>query len=55
VIEAMESSLRTVPAHLTLDPATFSGQYVERPTLESVSWPIEIKIAEICDFLAHTT
>lgn len=53
--EAMESSLREVPAYLTLDPATFSGQYVERPNLESISWPIEIKIPEICDFLAHST
>ena len=53
--EAMESSLREVPAYLTLDPTHFSGQYVERPNLEGVSWPIEIKIAEICDFLAHST
>lgn len=55
ITEAMESSLRTAPAYVTLDPATFSGQYIERPTLENVSWPIEIKIAEICDFLAHST
>ena len=53
--EAMESSLRSVPSFLSLDVNAFSGQYLAKPTLETISWPIEIKIAEICDFLAHTT
>lgn len=53
--EAMESPLREVPSYLSLDPSHFSGQYLEKPSLDAISWPIEINIAEICDFLAHST
>jgi small subunit ribosomal protein S4 len=53
--EAMESSSRTVPEYLSVDPASFSGQLVARPSVDQMPWPIEIKLPEICDFLAHTT
>lgn len=52
---AMESSARNVPDYLTLDASSFSGQLLAKPLPEQMPWPIEIKLPEICDFLAHTT
>lgn len=53
--EALDSPSRSVPEYLTLNRDGFSGQLLASPTLEQISWPIEISLPEICDFLAHTT
>jgi small subunit ribosomal protein S4 len=52
---AMESANRNVPEYCTVDPTSFTGQLLARPRPEQMPWPIEIKLPEICDFLAHTT
>lgn len=53
--EALDQPHRTVPEYLSLDRDNFSGQLTSLPTQEQMPWPIEIKLPEICDFLAHTT
>jgi small subunit ribosomal protein S4 len=57
-MKAVEASLdnpsRTVPEYLSQDRAHFSGQLLALPMIEQMPWPIELKLAEICDFLAHT-
>lgn len=55
VQEAIDSPMRTVPDYLKLDKENFSGQLVADPLQEQIPWPIELNVAEICDFLAHTT
>jgi len=55
VAESIDGPHRTVPAYLSCDTAQFSGQFASRPTLEEVPHPVELNIAEICDFLAHNT
>lgn len=52
---ALENPMHTVPEYLSLDTAKFSGQLLTMPTPEQMPWPVEIKLPEICDFLAHTT
>lgn len=54
ISEALNGS-RDVPGYLTLDSSSFSGQLLAKPSLDQVSWPIEINLPEICDFLDHTT
>lgn len=46
---------RDVPEYLTLNKESYSGQLVSSPIPEQLSWPIEINLPEICDFLAHST
>lgn len=53
VKEAMELTNRSVPDYLSNDASQFSGQLLSSPSLEQISWPLEINIHEICDFLAH--
>ena len=55
VAEAVDGPHRTVPAYLSCDTSAFSGQFVSRPTLEEIPLPVDLNIAEICDFLAHST
>ncbi|CDR32988.1 30S ribosomal protein S4 [Criblamydia sequanensis] len=54
ISESLNGS-RDVPGYLTLDSSSFSGQLLAKPSLDQVSWPIEINLPEICDFLDHTT
>lgn len=54
-IQESLASQRDVPTYLTLDANKFSGQLMTMPGLDQISWPLEIKIIEICDFLEHTT
>lgn len=49
------ASQRDVPTYLTLESGKFSGQLMTMPGLDQISWPLEINIIEICDFLEHTT
>lgn len=53
--EAVESPMREVPAYLTLDKEKMTGQLMAKPLQEQMPWPIEIRLPEICDFLAHST
>lgn len=53
--ESLDSPMHAVPEYLTLNRDQFSGQLVAMPLQEQMPWPIEIKLPEICDFLAHTT
>ena len=52
---SLDASARTVPEYLSQDKAGFSGQLLAMPTTEQMPWPIEIRLPEICDFLAHST
>lgn len=52
--ESMENSMRTVPEYLRLDADNFSGQLLSEPMMEQIPLPLEINVAEICDFLAHS-
>ncbi|MBA2727821.1 MAG: 30S ribosomal protein S4 [Parachlamydiaceae bacterium] len=53
--EAIESPMKTVPEYLSLDAPHFSGQMLALPSIDQMQWPLEVNLAEICDFLAHTT
>ena len=55
ISDAMASPLRTVPEYLSVDEPHFSGQLLAPPTTDQMAWPLEVNLAEICDFLAHTT
>lgn len=55
IVEAIDSSARTVPEYMSVDAPSFSGQLLARPSPEQMPWPIEINLPEICDFLAHMT
>jgi small subunit ribosomal protein S4 len=55
IANAMESSSRNIPDYFTVDNSSYSGQLLAKPHPEQMPWPIEIKLPEICDFLAHTT
>lgn len=52
---ALDNPARVVPEYLSLDREHFSGQLLAPPVPEQMPWPIEIKLPEICDFLAHST
>lgn len=51
--ESLDSPLREVPEYLTLEKGNFSGKLLAMPMQEQMPWPLEIKLPEICDFLAH--
>lgn len=53
--ESMDNPSRTVPDYLSFEADKFGGQLLAMPTAEQMPWPIEIKLHEICDFLAHST
>lgn len=53
--EALDNPSRSIPDYIVQNREGFSGQLVAMPLTEQMAWPIEINLAEICDFLAHTT
>ena len=53
--ESLESAMHSVPDYLTLDKDACSGQLLASPLPDQMPWPIEIRLPEICDFLAHST
>jgi small subunit ribosomal protein S4 len=55
IVDALENPARNVPDYLSSDKANFGGQLLAMPTVEQMPWPVEIKLLEICDFLAHRT
>lgn len=52
---ALNSPMRSVPEYLSLDMDNFSGQLLAQPQTEQMPWPLELNLAGVCDFLAHTT
>ena len=54
ILGSLDNPSRTVPDYLSADSGNFGGQLLAMPTPEQMPWPIEIKLHEICDFLAHT-
>lgn len=55
IVESLENTMREVPEYLTLDKDNMSGQLMAKPLQEQMPWPIELRLPEICDFLAHST
>lgn len=53
--EALENVSRSAPEYLQLNEGDFSGQMMSLPLVDQMAWPIEINLAEVCDFLTHTT
>lgn len=53
IVEALDNPTRSAPDYLTLERDNFSGQLLAKPTPSQIPWPIEIRLPEICDFLAH--
>lgn len=53
--ESLDGSSHVVPEYLSLARDQYSGQLMAKPLIEQISWPLEINLPEICDFLAHTT
>lgn len=52
---AIASPMRTVPDYLSVGDDGFSGQLLAFPVPEQMPWPLELNLAEVCDFLAHRT
>ena len=50
---SQDTSSRDVPEYLSLDKDNLSGQLLSKPSVEQMPWPIEVRLSEICDFLAH--
>lgn len=55
VVAAMDNPNRSVPEYLSLEDGNYAGKLLEKPQVEQLPWPIEIRLPEICDFLAHST
>lgn len=55
VKNAINSPSRSVPEYLSLEVDNFCGQLLAPPLAEQMPWPLELNLAEICDFLAHRT
>jgi small subunit ribosomal protein S4 len=53
--EALDSPSRSVPDYLSQERDNFSGKLLAAPLPEQMPWPLELNLAEICDFLAHTS
>ncbi len=53
--ESLDSKSHEVPEYLQLEKEKFQGQITAEPMLEQIPLPLEINLAEVCDFLAHTT
>jgi small subunit ribosomal protein S4 len=53
VVEALDNSSREVPEYLSLERDQFAGTLMAAPLPEQMPWPLELNLAEICDFLSH--
>lgn len=53
--EALDNTSREVPEYLSLERDQFTGKLNAAPLPDQMPWPVELNLAEICDFLAHTT
>lgn len=55
VVDTMENGTNEVPAYLDWDQKNFAAKMTAVPTPDQISLPIEVNVAEVCDFLAHMT
>lgn len=55
IVNSQDSSRSNIPDYLSVDKDNFAGKLLQIPMPEQMPWPIELNLAEICDFLAHTT
>lgn len=55
VNHSLELTSRSVPEYLSKDKDNYTGQLMQMPIQEQMQWPVEIRLPEICDFLAHST
>ncbi len=53
VQQAVENTNRSVPAYMSQDATSFSGQLLALPSMTEISLPLEVDIPMVCDFLAH--
>lgn len=51
--ESLDNPTRSIPEYLSLDRDGFAGQITKIPLQEQMPWPIELRLSDICDFLAH--
>lgn len=55
VLSAKDNPRQSIPDYFTVDAENMTGQLTTVPLPEQMPWPVELNMAEICDFLAHTT
>lgn len=55
VQNSVQNTAREVPEYMTLDPKKCEGEIVTVPQIDQVSYPLEINLPVICDFMAHST
>lgn len=55
IVDALDNSSREVPEYLSLERDQFAGTLLTSPLPEQMPWPLEINLAEICDFLSHNS
>ena len=53
--ESVENTTQETPPYLQADPKNYAGQMISLPQQGEVPMPIAVNIAEVCEFLAHTT
>ncbi len=52
--DALDNGNRSAPEYLSLEREQFSGKLLALPLPSQMPWPVELKLHEICDFLAHS-
>lgn len=55
ILEAIQNSRMDLPQYMSLDVENLTGKLESLPNIADLSWPLEINVPEVCDFLAHTT
>ena len=53
--ESVENGINAIPEYLSAEPEKLSGSLLASPEVDNISFPLEINVPVICDFLAHTT
>jgi len=54
VVESLKYSTHTVPEYFEFNEKDLSGKLLSLPSMESISLPVELNLAMVCDFLAHS-
>jgi len=54
ITESLDNPRGEMPEYLSLDREKYTGTLLAVPMVEQISYPLEINLPEICDFLAHT-
>lgn len=53
IADAAQSSNKTIPSYLEAILGEMKGKLLSLPSLESVSFPMDINVPMVCDFVAH--